>query len=372
MVITKATFSGISPVLSKRGELRYQTRDEILQNITSGPQPVDVVSSADWFEQVETDSKETALPEAEFPEDWEYLEVKGQDIQSSCGGAAMVGAAERQAFQDTGEVVRFAIWPTYILAQMIADQAGVRPKLFGGDSGVIPSYAIRTASNDGFMLESIAREHLPKDLVEKWGGDVYPRNYWNGRGSQRQFEAAAKAAYLEATRAYLPLLKNEKIRESMYSFRMKTVVPAKSIDELHKAEETRSASPIEMHMWGSSMDSHPTHLRQFPGPKPAPGSQHGHHATYIAGRAKEKDEYGRNKLVKANSWRPFKAILEARRLGTQDLDVQEWGDDGLKIWEPQAHENMLNHPQSSVFIISNMASGEAKWRKTDTSKYKVI
>lgn len=375
VMIQRPAFSGIAQVTGADGKKRHQSADEIAQDLTTGKTPVTVVSSQEWNRQIEAAKPggATALPDAEGDEDWQFLEVKGQEIHSSCGAAALVGAAERQVFQETGKIIRLAIWPTYMLAQMIGDAAGIRPKIFGTDGGVVPSYAVKTACNDGFMPEDLAREHLPDDLIKKWGGDVYPRNYWNGRGSQRQFEAVAAQGYREACAAYMPLLKNESIREAMYKLRMQTVVQAKSFEDVYAAEETRSATAIECHVWGDAMDSHPTHLKAFPGSPPARGAQHGHHATYTAGRSVEKDSTNRKKLIKANSWRPFQALLLAKKLGTQDLDVQEWGDDGLKIWDSSAVYNQMARDKNSwIYLLSNMAIDKAAWRKTDVKKFRLI
>ena len=218
------------------------------------------------------------------------------------------------------------------------------------------------------MPESVAREMLPPAIIEKWGGDVYPRNYWDGRGSQRSFEQVAARAYREACQVYEKLLRNEKVREIMHQYRMPTVVRNTSSAHVIETEKHKTATTVECHVWGSSMDIHPTRLNQYPGPPPKQGAQHGHHATYIANINHMME------LIKANSWRPFAALLEAKQKGMIDLDVQEWGDDGFKTWDMSAaHPAMMRDPKTTSLAFSNMTiSKKPKSRFVDLNGRTII
>jgi hypothetical protein len=70
-------------------------------------------------------------------------------------------------------------------------------------------------------------------------------------------------------------------------------------------------------------------------------------------------------LIKANSWRLWKFILEARKAGQLEIETDEWGDDGAKTWSMKAHANMMRHPATASFACSNMAIAKSKGRKTD-------
>lgn len=274
----------------------------------------------------------TALPKSIRP--YDGLQVKGQGIHSSCFAAAMVGVAERQYFQKTKKARRFSIFPFYMLAQMQT------PNLYGEDGGTVPPHGIKAAAKIGFLTEDTARRLLPPDIIAKWKGDVYPRGYWNGRG---KFEQTAQRAYTEACRAYEPLLKMDEVRREMFENRLQTIIPAKTTCQTIEAEQSQTGTAVECHVWTPDCDSHPDQIQTFSGE--SRGGQHGHHATYIAGLG--------NGPIKANSWREFELLMEAIQRG-EELGAKEWGDDGLKTWQIQAHNDMQRHHQTINYICSNM------------------
>lgn len=309
---------------------------------------IEVIDGDLWNGTVEANTPETySLPNAVKPLS-DFVEIKGQEINSSCFGAGLTALAERQHFVQTKTIKRFCMWPTYMLGQIYTGS-----QLYGRDSGTVPSDGIKVAVLDGFLPVETAKKLLPESILNKWGGDVYPRNYYNGRGS---FEAAGQRAYAEACSIYEPILKSKEIRDEMRQYVMPTVVRFRSHAQVVDAERRQSAAALECHVWGSSMDSDPDYLKQFPGPPPQRGSQHGHHATYIAGLTPD------SRLIKANSWRPHLLLKQAIAQGSQEIDGQEWGDDGCKTWIAQAHENMMRHRASYVYGFSNMPKAVAHSR----------
>ena len=303
---------------------------------------------ADDQNDLETaDDYRTALPKSITP--YDGLEVKGQGIHSSCFAAAMVGVAEDQYHQATGQIKRFAIFPFYMLGQMET------PGLYGEDGGTVPPHGIKAATKIGFLSEDTARKYLPPALVRKWKGDVYPRGYWTGRGN---FEATAQQAYIEACRAYEPILKRDDVREEMHNHRLKTIIPAKQPEHIVESLRAQSGTNLSCHVWTPDCDSHPTQIQTFSGR--SRGGQHGHHATYEAWLSPN------GMPIKANSWREFRLLMMAEQAGTQDLDAKEWGDDGLKTWAWNAFVQQFQHPHSFNYICSNMSvASSPKVRKPD-------
>jgi len=312
---------------------------------------VDVVDSDEWNSAVARNTIASdgnnlktqeeylsALPPSSNKDDYDGLEVKGQGIHSSCFAAAGVGVGEGEYQNANSSVMRFAIHPTYMLCQ------SETPGLYGEDGGTVPPHGIRAMTKYGFMPEDLARKYLPPELVKKWKGDVYPRGYWNGRGN---FEQTAQRAYIEACRAYEPILKREDVREEMHKHRLKTIIPAKSVGDIIEALRSRSATNLSCHVWTPDCDSHPTEIQTFSGQ--SRGGQHGHHATY------ERWLSPKGTPIKANSWREFALLMMAEEQGTQELNRKEWGDDGLKTWRIQAYQQMFVHPQSFNYLCSNMA-----------------
>ena len=295
----------------------------------------------------------TALPKSVDP--YDGLEVKGQGIHSSCFAAGFIGVAEDQYYQETGEVERFAIWPTYMVAQQFTKG------LYGTDGGTVPTHGVKAATEVGFMKESTARKYLPSELVEKWLGDVYPRGYWSGTGN---FEQTAQRGYTEACRAYEEILKREDVREEMYENRLLTIIPSKRPESSIEALKAKTGTILSCHKWTPDCDSHPGQIQSFSGQ--SHGGQHSHHATFEAWISAI---FGTP--IKANSWREFQALMMAKEQGTQDLDVKEWGDDGLKAWLMDAYRKMYRDNQSYNYICSNMTvSKKPSSRIVDTSDHR--
>ena len=320
------------------------TQDQMNNELTD--LGVDVVSARSWQEATEkntTGDALTKLPDAINP--YDGLQVKGQGILGSCFAAALVGVAERQYFQKTRQVKRFAIMPTYMVGQMQT------PGLYGKDGGTVPPHGIKAATKIGFMTVDTARKYLPKALIAKWKGDVYPRGHWTGQG---RFEDASRQAYTEAARAYEPLLKDEKIREEMYQNRLQSIIPNRSTEDVQRSERAETATTLECHVWTPDCDSHQTRIETFSGN--SRGGKHGHHATYIAGMSLLHE------LLKANSWREFALLMLAIQKGTEELNRKEWGDDGLKAWAMSAHRNMMRHEHTFSYACSNMSVTKATGR----------
>lgn len=313
---------------------------------------VDVLQASDWNDAVTANTADailTALPESIHS--YEGLEVKGQGIHSSCFAAALVGVAERQQFQKTKKVVRYAMWPCYMLGQMQT------PGLYGTDGGTVPVHGIKMANKHGFLDEDIARKYLDPAIVRKWHGDVYPRGYKYGN---HNFEQVANAAYREACRAYTPLLKMDVVREAMYANRLQTIIANNTANDALRSERTQTATTIECHLWTPDCDSHPERIETWSGQ--SRGGQHGHHATYLGGMSRLTEG------IKANSWRPFELLQKARELGTPELSMREWGDNGLKTWSNSAMDKCYRHPLTSSFACSNMSvTAKPTCRVADTS-----
>lgn len=330
------------------GIAREMTQTEIELDLRDDG--IEVIDGEDWNAKTRSNTPGSyKLPDAIQPLN-QFIEIKGQEIHSSCFGAALTALAERNYFASSGKIKRFCVWPTYMLAQMYTGR-----DLYGTDGGTVPSHGIKVAANDGFLTREMALKHLDPGIVRKWGGDVYPRNYWQGKGS---FERIAQQAYEEACRAYEPLLKNTAIREAMKEYRMPSIVRFKSSEQEVEAEQRQSAMALECHVWTPDCDNQPKSIDSFSGV--SKGGQHGHHATYICGLNRQ------GQLLKANSWRPVELLKRAAESGNQELASKEWGDDGIKAWNMNsAHPRMARHEASYIYGFSNMPYTKASSRHVE-------
>ena len=182
--------------------------DEIADKLKSDG--IDVIEGVEWNAAVKKNTPETyALPNAVKPLS-DFIEIKGQEIHSSCFGAAVTALGERQHFVQTGSIIRFCMWPTYMLGQKYTG-----PQLYGRDMGTVPSDGIKVAVRNGFLPVETAKKLIDPAILNKWGGDVYPRNYWKGRGD---FNAIARVAYEEACAVYEPILASKEVQDEMRQY----------------------------------------------------------------------------------------------------------------------------------------------------------